>query len=432
MPRRKQRPPSNPLPKKGNAPADCAVRIDTARKREADLNRKLSESEETTHQAQSRHEAAQGDLDGLNKQIGEIEAKERALRQIEEALTADSRRADLEGRIEVLRELAGNREPIEGELRSIKVTAQDCKVLDDLERELSTLDGRLEAGAARVEVEILPAGAGKVTLDHEVVRQGTALPLLAPTTITVSDLARIKASPPAAFGRQELARRRSLEEQLANLLAKAAVVSVAQLRQAYARRSELETQRDGVLAQLRALGVQPDEAANAIAKAATDVAALDAMITQAMKASNLAVLPTASVVAEQLRVLTSDREALRATAQAQTGLLDAQRRILTDAGGAVASLRVSLTNCGVRLAVTSRGCQTARESHCWGTRRRRSSSGRVIINLVWLSSLRSDQGAHPTRKWSDYATGSRACGAGSRPNNRRSATSISKSPNLRR
>jgi hypothetical protein len=90
-------------------------------------------------------------------------------------------------------------------------------------------------------------------------------PVLTPAKIIVADIATITITPAIAEASEYENKRRKLDDDQRKLLRKAGVASPTDAAAAMARRLDLEAQRQGVRAELKALGVAGDDASDVIA-----------------------------------------------------------------------------------------------------------------------------------------------------------------------
>jgi hypothetical protein len=112
--------------------------------------------------------------------------------------------------------------------------------LDELDRQIASLDAQLSAAAATLAVEVKPKGLGQVRIGSLQAEGDHATAVLAPTKVTVGDLA-VVAVTPALHPRHE--QRLSLDAQRFALLKAAGVASVAEAHATLTRRRDLENIR---------------------------------------------------------------------------------------------------------------------------------------------------------------------------------------------
>ena len=128
-------------------------------------------------------------------------------------------------------------------------------------------------------------------------------PIVAPTKITIADLAVITITP-ATQPRQE--KRAEHDEERGALLKGAGVDTVAEAHALLSKRRDLEANRKGTLARLKTFDVADDFEA-AVAKLKNSLAEAEAAIAAAMSETDDGRLPTNSEIEERRTVLAQDR-----------------------------------------------------------------------------------------------------------------------------
>ena len=83
-----------------------------------------------------------------------------------------------------------------GEMASLKVTAEHVRDLEAVERELAMLDARLAASAAQLSVSVRPGAGVPVSIAGKTVTDAQSIPVTAPITVSVGDIASITVTPP--------------------------------------------------------------------------------------------------------------------------------------------------------------------------------------------------------------------------------------------
>ena len=133
-----------------------------------------------------------------------------------------------------------------------------------------------------------PAGAGQVRIGLLPAKGSHAAPVLAPTKVTIGDLAVVTVTP-AVHPRQE--KRQTLDAERAALLKSAGVASPAEAHALLARRRDLENNRRGILAELKSLK-GGDDPAIAAADIKSALAETEAAIDAALTATGRTALPS--------------------------------------------------------------------------------------------------------------------------------------------
>ena len=220
-------------------------------------------------------------------------------------------------RLKSLEDAAKNLTEIDAQLSQLRIKPKTVEDLDELDRQIAALDAQLSAAAATLAVEVKPAGAGQVRIGSLRAKGSHAAPVLAPTKVTIGDLAVVTVTP-AVHPRQE--KRQTLDAERAALLKSAGVASAAEAHALLARRRDLENNRRGILAELKSLKAGDDPAA-ACADVKSALAEIEAAIEAALAATGRAALPSeAAIDAERL-----EHEQKRNALDARRASLDAAR-----------------------------------------------------------------------------------------------------------
>jgi DNA repair exonuclease SbcCD ATPase subunit len=276
---------------------EIASRIDGNRCLETDLAVSLPErlsQEQEARAALARTEEQRVTANGEAKTLG---IKEQDLERLASALMRALRKDELVRRLKSLEDAAKNLTEIDAQLSQLRITPKTVEDLDELDRQIATLDAQLSAAAATLAVEVKPAGEGQVLIGSLPAEGSRAAPVLAPTKITVGDLAVLTVTP-ARNPRQDQCQ--TLDVRRADLLKAAGVASSAEAHALLARRRELENSRRGILAELQSLKAGDDPAA-ACAEVKSVLAKIDISIEAALAATGRTTLPTqAEIDAERL------------------------------------------------------------------------------------------------------------------------------------
>ena len=296
---------------------EVASRIDANRRLEADLAKSLPEhlsQEQEARATLARTEEQRATAESEAKSLG---IKEQHLERLAGALVRASRKDELVRRLKSLEEAAKNLTEIDAQLSQLRIKPKTVEDLDELDRQIAALDAQLSAAAATLAVEVKPAGAGQVRIGSLRAKGSHAAPVLAPTKITIGDLAVVTVTP-AVHPRQE--KRQTLDTERAALLKSAGVASAAEAHALLARRRDLENSRRGILAELKSLKAGDDPAA-ACAEVKSALAEIEAAIEAALAATGRTALPNeAAIDAERL-----EHEQKRNALDARRASLDAAR-----------------------------------------------------------------------------------------------------------
>ena len=198
-------------------------------------------------------------------------------------------------------------------LKSNRVTDKIAATLDELERELGNLTARLEAGAARIDVEIATSSEVPVAMNGTKLEISTARAVVDPMTITVGDIARITVSPPAASREHATNQRSELSGRLSKLCDTVGVSSTAELRQMRGLRISLELDARGLKAERTSLGLQSTDLAGEIARVRAELEDLNTGVERVKLELDLTSIPSSGEIEHQLSELIDFRHADRLT-----------------------------------------------------------------------------------------------------------------------
>ena len=324
---------------------EVAGRIDTNRRFEGDLAKSFPEhlsQEQESRATLARTEEQRATAEGEAKALA---IKEQHLERLSGALVRASRKDELVRRGKSLEEAARNLTEIDAQLSQVRIKPKIVEDLDELDRQIAALDAQLSAAAATLAVEVKPAGAGQVRIGTLRAKSSHAAPVLAPTKVTVGDLAVVTVTP-AVHPRQE--RRQTLDAERATLLKAAGVPSTAEAHALLARRRDLENSRRGILAELKSLKAGDDPAA-ACAEVKSALAEIEAAIAAALAATGRTALPSeAAIDAERLEheqkcsALDGRRASLEAAREEQQEAVEAAIALRTGAETKLEMLRKSI------------------------------------------------------------------------------------------
>lgn len=283
-------------------------RIDSNRSLEASLALELP-------QRQAREQEARSFLLRTNKLIAELDRDGQALaareQQIDRLATASVRalrKADLVNQIAALEEAATQLREVDAQLSLLKVKPKTIVDLDELDRQIASIDAQFSASAARLDVQIHTAGEGlvEVGIDKPIARYSA--PVINPTEIKVGDLAVVTITP-AANNRHE--ERETFVSDKSDILKAIGVASSADAHALLARKWEYEADRKGILAQLRAFKAE-DDSASVIAELQNTLAETDAAINAALAAAARDSLPDSAEINAEKITLEQERSVLEA------------------------------------------------------------------------------------------------------------------------
>jgi AAA domain len=296
---------------------EVALRIDRNRRLEADLANSLPEHQSHEQEARAALARTEEQLAAAQAEAKTLAIKEQYLERLAGALVRALHKDDLVRRLKSLEDAAKSLTEIDAQLSQVRIKPKTVEDLDDLDRQIAALDAQLAAAAATLAVEVKPAGAGQVRIGSLRAKGNHAAAVLAPTKVTVGDLAVVTVTP-AVHPRQE--RRQALDAERDALLKSAGVASAANAHALLARRRDLETNRRGILAELKSLKAGDDPAA-AAADVKSALAETKAAIEAALAATGRVVLPSqADIDGERL-----EQEQKRNALDARRASLDAAR-----------------------------------------------------------------------------------------------------------
>ncbi|WGD53188.1 AAA family ATPase [Bradyrhizobium sp. CB1650] len=297
---------------------EIAERVDRNRSLEADLNGSLPgilAQEEEARASLARTVEASAATEGEAK---ELTVREQHLGRLAAAVLRASRKDELIRRLDVLERAAGSLRAIDAQLSQFRVDPETAARLDDLDRQLASLDAQLSAAAATLAIEVGPAGAGQVRAGSLGVDGNHVTAVLAPTKITIGDIATITVTP-ALHPRHEA--RKRLDADRSALLAASGVDDAAEAHAILTRRRDLDHDRRGVLAELKSLEAS-DDPTRAGAAVRSELAEVQAAIDVVLAATARAALPgQAEIDSERL-----GHEQRRASLEARREKLAAARQ----------------------------------------------------------------------------------------------------------
>ena len=257
----------------------------------------------TLPQHLSQEQEARAALARTDEQLATAESeaktfaiKEQHLERLAGALVRALRKDELVRRLKSLEDAAENLTEIDAQLSQVRISPKPSRTSTrssgKLRRSTRSSGGGGNAGGRR-------ETSGRRTGAHRLASgQGShAAHVLAPTKVTVGDLAVVTVTP-ARHPRQE--KGRTLNAGRAKLLKAAGVASATDAHAFLAHRRDLENSRRGILAELKGLKAGDDPAA-ACAEVKSALAEIEAAIAAALAATGRTALPDeAAIDAERL------------------------------------------------------------------------------------------------------------------------------------
>jgi chromosome segregation ATPase len=287
---------------------DLTGRIDASRQNEVAMARALLEQQACEQGARAALLQTQEHIADAEKQGQSLSAREQQLEKLASAAIRAIRKDDLSRQLIVLEGSAKELLRIDAELGQINIKQQNIDDLDELERNIATLDAQLSAASALLTVEVRPAGSGQIRIGSERPEGTVSAPVVAPTKVTVGDLAVITVTPAANPGHEK---RQSFDAERSSLLKSIGVASSAEARASLSKRRDVEASRKAILTELKTLKVSGDPA-SVIAKTKTDLAETDAAISAALADAKRQSLPTSKEIEEEKLELRQQRASLDA------------------------------------------------------------------------------------------------------------------------
>jgi hypothetical protein len=285
---------------------DVTERIDANRSTEATLSLELPKHTAKEHETRSL-------LLRTNEQIAVavqegqlLSTREQQIERLATASVRALRKADLTSQIGALEEAAIKLRDVDAQLSLLKVKPKAIDDLDDVDRQIASLDAQLSAAAARLDIQVSPAGKGAVRVGALTLTAGFSAAVIDPTEVTIGDLA-IMTITPAATARHE--QRETLAAERTAMLKSLGVVSSGDAQALLARKREYDASREGILAQLKAFKVD-DDPATAIAVLKNALAQIDAAINEALIGAERSVLPTSGGLEQERALLEQERVSL--------------------------------------------------------------------------------------------------------------------------
>ena len=287
---------------------DLTARIDASRQSEAAQTKSLPEQQAREQEIRAAMLRTQEQIADTEKQSQTLFANEQQLEKLSSAAIRSVRKDDLTRQLKALERAANELLQIDAQLAQINIKPKHIEDLDELERQVATLDAQLSASAAHMSVEVKAAGTGQVRIGNTRPKDNHSAPVVAPTKVTVGDLAVITVTP-SPNPRHE--KRQTVDSERVALLESIGVATSADARALFARRRDLEASRKAVLTELKTLKVTGDPA-SVITKTKSDLAETDAAIATALIDAKRQSLPSSKEIEEEKLELSQKRAPLDA------------------------------------------------------------------------------------------------------------------------
>jgi hypothetical protein len=284
-----------------------SARIDANREAEAGFSAQLPEVRAREQDARGAVTRTQEETAAVEKALQELSRREQQLAKLVAAALRAQRKDELAQQLKTAEETATSLRQTDAALAQIEIRPKTVEELDELDRQIVSLDAQLSAAAAQVAVEVNGEGAGQVRIGSMRIKGAYSAPVLGPIKIAVADLAAITVTP-AANPRYE--RRQELEQERSELLRGVGVATVAEAHAALSKRRELEAERRALLTQLQAMQVDDPEAA--IGKLKLALAESDAAIAAALADTQRVCLPSTEDIEHERVALAQERALLEA------------------------------------------------------------------------------------------------------------------------
>ena len=236
-------------------------------------------------------ETTKAQIAEVERDLDQLDRRAQTVQQLLSATSKSRNVHDWEQKLESLKNSSARLVQIKAELDQIAVNPEQLKAIETIERQQATLDAQFAVTAPQLLIELQQNGVGRVHVGDKAVGERFSEPLLKPAKISVTDIATIIVTPAIAEASEYENKRRKLDEDQRKLLLKAAAASPADAAAAMARRLDLEAQRQGVRAELKALGVAGDDASKVIADLTQQNANAGAAIQDALSQAQLTELP---------------------------------------------------------------------------------------------------------------------------------------------
>ena len=312
-----------------------AEAIDAHRVRLKELATALSPLDAREAELQKALDEASAQKLALDAEAERLDAREAELQRLSALLAKLATREAMAARLDLLKDFRTRTARSEAALKAASVDEAALRALEALEQEEATLRARLEAGAARLSVEM--RGGTPVQINGEALPAGPATRAVTePLVISVGDDVSITVTPPAAT---RATAEKALEEQrrkLHALLARHGAATPAELRRLRAERIPLEEEARDLRAEATALALK-EEPSREIERLETAIAEIDAAARHMLPAG--APPPDAATIESEKKRLSETRGEQRVTRAGIEARIGAHGASIT----ALASQRGKLT-----------------------------------------------------------------------------------------
>lgn len=306
---------------------DLTSRIDASRQSEAAQTKGLPEQQAREQEARAALLRTQEQLADIEKQAHGLSTQEQQLEKLAAASIRAMRKDDLARQLMALERASKELLQIDAQLTQICIKPKQIEDLDELDRNIATLDAQISAAAAHLTVEVKPAGAGQVRIGSTQPEGAHGAPILAPTKITIGELAVVTVTPAPNVRQEE---RQSSDAKRSALLESIGVATSADARALHSKRRDFEASRKAVLTELKTLQVTGDPAP-VISKTKSDLAETDAAISAALTDTKRQSLPTGKEIEQEKLELSQKRAPLDARRASLEGTRQQQQEALEGA-----------------------------------------------------------------------------------------------------
>jgi DNA repair exonuclease SbcCD ATPase subunit len=341
---------------------ELIARIDANRRAEACLVQELPQLEAREQETRSAVTRTLEQTTGVEVALQTLSKREQQAARLDAALVRAQRRNEVARQLKALEQAAQELRDTDAQLAQIRVKPKTADDLDELDRQIASLDAQLAAAAAQLTIEMKPQGAGQVRIGGARAKASYSAPVLTPIKVSVANIAEITVTP-AAHPRHD--KRQALDEGRSSLLKSVGVATVAEAHALLSQRRELEANRKAILAQLRTFKVTDDPEA-AIGKLKSNLADTDAAIATALAAAGREPLPTEQELDEEKLALGQERNVLEARRANFEQAREQQRKALESAvearSGAVSKLEVIRYGIAEGLALCADPDRAARDA----------------------------------------------------------------------
>jgi DNA repair exonuclease SbcCD ATPase subunit len=319
---------------------ELIARIDANRRVETALAQELPQLEAREQEGRSAVARTLEQNSSLDAAFQTLSRREQQAARLDGALTRAQRRNEVARQLKALELAAQELRDTDAQLAQIRLKPKMVDDLDELDRQIASLDAQLAAAAAQIAVEVKPQGAGQVRIGGARAKASYSAAVVSPIKIGIADIAEITVTP-AAHPRRE--KRQELDEQRSSLLKSAGIATVTEAHALLSKRRELDANRKAVLAQLKTFKVVDDPEA-AIGKLKTNLAETEAAIAAALADAGRERLPTEQELDAEKIALEQERTSIEGRRANLEQVREQQQEALENAvesrSGAVSKLEL--------------------------------------------------------------------------------------------